>query len=96
MRKSAGYPRHGKQRSKEIRIDAHFVVDNAGVEIDVGIDALALEQVSSCSFDLQCDLVERRAPTFFKEALTEVLEDGRPRIFHLEHAVTKPMSFCFL
>ena len=43
MGQPAGHPRHGKERGKEINLDVHLVVDDARIEIDIGIDALPLE-----------------------------------------------------
>ena len=48
MGQPARYSRHGKERGKEVDVDPHLVIDDARVEVDVGINALAVQGFSGC------------------------------------------------
>src|SRR5689334_3334812 len=60
MRQPAGDAGHGKDRGKEIGVDAHLVVNDSRVEIYVGVDAFPIQPLSRRALDLQGDVIQLR------------------------------------
>src|SRR5437868_15508282 len=52
MGQPPGHPCHCEQRCKQVGLDSHLVVNDPGVEIDVGINPLPLQQLLRDSLDL--------------------------------------------
>src|SRR5207247_2901828 len=80
----------GEDRGEQVRGDPEAVEDEPGIEVYVRVDVFRGELPHDRIFDRGRDPVIRVIPVLLSEATGVVLQDERPRVVGLVHAMTEP------
>ena len=89
MGQPAGGAGNGKEGGKEVFRDAELAVNEAGIEVDIGIDTLRPQPFRCNAFQLSGQVVEGVVAKLVKQLFGQLLQDHGPGILHLVFAVAK-------
>src|SRR5438477_8193965 len=97
LRDPPGSPRNREQHGEHGHWEAHRLINEAGIEIHVGVE-FPLHKVivfQSDALALQSDFEERVLSHEFKHFIRDVLDDPRARIIILVHAMAESHQLDF-